>query len=126
MNGARRKILMTAGCAAGAAAFGSALWSFSSAQAALPQGQFPEPGQSNPNATLPAPDPAMADAARKAMLKENQKDIKKNVEKLYDLASELKKQVEKTDSAAVLSLDLIRKAEEIEKLAKQIKDRAKG
>ena len=62
----------------------------------------------------------------KAVLDENQKDIKKNVEKLFDLAFQLKEQVEKTDSTTTLSLALVKKAEEIEKLARQIKDRAKG
>src|ERR1043166_8255815 len=61
-----------------------------------------------------------------AVLEENQKDIKKNVEKLFDLASQLKEQVEKTDSTTTLSLALVKKAEEIEKLARQIKERAKG
>jgi hypothetical protein len=73
-----------------------------------------------PNATtLPA-------ASSKAMLEERQKNIKKDVEKLYDLAADLKKEVEKTDSTTVLSLAMLKKAEAIEKLAKQIKDRAKG
>ena len=58
--------------------------------------------------------------------KENEKDIKKNIEKLYKLAAELKAEVEKTDSSQVLSLPLLRKAEEIEKLARDIKNRAKG
>ena len=62
----------------------------------------------------------------KAVLEENQKDIKKNVEKLFDLASQLKDQVEKTDSTSVLSLAMVKKAEEIERLARQIKERAKG
>ena len=62
----------------------------------------------------------------KAILDENQKDIKKSVEKLFDLASQLKEQVEKTDSTTVLSLAMVKKAEEIEHLARQIKDRAKG
>ena len=62
----------------------------------------------------------------KAVLEENQKDIKKNVEKLFDLASQLKDQVEKTDSTTVLSLAMVKKAEEIERLARQIKERAKG
>lgn len=62
----------------------------------------------------------------KAILEANEKDIKKNVEKLFQLASELKDQVNKTDSAKVLSLSLVKKAEEIEKLARQIKDRARG
>lgn len=60
------------------------------------------------------------------MLEENQKDIKKKVDKLYDLASELKAEVDKTDSSKVLSLNLLRKAEEIEKLARDIKNRSKG
>src|SRR5262244_1189944 len=65
-------------------------------------------------------------ASTKAVLDENQKDIKKNIEKLFDLASQLKEQVEKTDSTTTLSLALVKKAEEIEKLARQIKERAKG
>jgi hypothetical protein len=78
------------------------------------------PGENDPNANLPEK------ASTKAVLEENQKDIKKNVEKLFDLASQLKEQVEKTDSTATLSLALVRKAEEIERLARQIKERAKG
>jgi hypothetical protein len=65
-------------------------------------------------------------ATNKAMLEERQKNIKKNVEKLYELAAQLKTEVEKTDSTTTLSLAMLKKAEEIEKLAKQIKDQAKG
>ena len=64
--------------------------------------------------------------SRKAALDENEKDIKKKVGKLFQLASELKDEVDKTDSAKVLSLAMVKKAEEIEKLAKEIKTRAKG
>ena len=64
--------------------------------------------------------------ANKVMLEERQKNIKKDVEKLYDLASQLRSEVEKTDATTVLSLAMLKKAEEIEKLARQIKDRAKG
>jgi len=59
-------------------------------------------------------------------LEANQKEIKKNIEKLYDLASELKAEVEKTDSVLVLSIAMLRKTDEIEKLAKEIRSRAKG
>ena len=62
----------------------------------------------------------------KVLLEANQKDIKKNVERLFQLASELKAEVEKTDSAQVLSVAMIKKAEEIEKLAKSIRSRAIG
>ena len=62
----------------------------------------------------------------KTLLEERQKTIKKDVEKLYELAAQLKTEVEKTDSTTVLSLAMVKKAEEIERLAKQIKDHAKG
>ena len=62
----------------------------------------------------------------KMLLEANQKDIKKNVERLFQLASELKTEVEKTDSVQVLSVAMIKKAEEIEKLAKSIRSRAIG
>ena len=65
-----------------------------------------EDPSTNPNsANLPG-------ASSKALLEERQKNIKK--------------EVEKTDSTTVLSLAMVKKAEEIEKLAKQIKDHAKG
>jgi hypothetical protein len=71
------------------------------------------PGNSSPSAT-------------KAVLEQHQKDIKKDVEKLFDLAKELKTEVEKTDATAVLSMAMVKKTEEIEKLARQIRDHAKG
>lgn len=62
----------------------------------------------------------------KAILEANQKDIKKSIERLFQLASELKAEVEKTDSVQVLSVAMLKKAEEIEKLAKSIRSRAIG
>jgi hypothetical protein len=62
----------------------------------------------------------------KAVLEANQKDIKKSVERLFQLASELKAEVEKTDSVQVLSVAMLKKAEEIERLAKGIRSRAIG
>ena len=62
----------------------------------------------------------------KAILEANEKDIKKNIERLFQLVSDLKAEVEKTDSSQVLSLALLKKADEIEKLARDIKTRAKG
>jgi hypothetical protein len=80
----------------------------------------PEDPSDSPNSPNPNFNPA------KTRLEEHQKNIKKEVEKLYNLASQLKTEVEKTDSTTVLSLAMVKKAEEIEKLAKQIKDHAKG
>jgi peptidoglycan hydrolase CwlO-like protein len=81
--------------------------------------QEPRPGQEPPSEG-PRPN------TDKKILEENDKDIKKKVERLYELASELKEQVDKTDSSKVLSLNLMKKAEEIEKLARDIKNRSKG
>jgi hypothetical protein len=81
-----------------------------------------QPGQpptsENEGPPLPSPD--------KKILENNDKDMKKKVEELFQLAKELKDEVEKTDSSKVLSLNLVRKAEEIEKLAHDIKNRSKG
>jgi hypothetical protein len=91
----------------------------------LTAGQNPNLPQEK-NAPDPKPENPLAPPAEKRMLEENEKDIKKKVEKLYELATELKAEVDKTDSSKVLSLNLIRKAEEIEKLAHDIKNRSKG
>jgi hypothetical protein len=68
----------------------------------------------------------MNPASRDAVLKENEKDIKKKVERLLQLATELKEEVDKTNSTRVLSVAMLKKADEIERLAKDIKTRAKG
>jgi hypothetical protein len=79
----------------------------------------PYDGRNDPSGGVAKPDP-------KQMLKQNQDQIHDDVEKLYALASELKDQVEKTDSANVLSLSIVGKAEQVEKLARQIKNLARG
>jgi hypothetical protein len=80
---------------------------------------FPQPPQNPFPEDTPKPDP-------KQILKHNKEQIEQDIEKLYSLASELKEQAGKTDSTVVLSLPLVQKAEEIEKLAKQIKNLARG
>jgi DNA-binding MltR family transcriptional regulator len=52
--------------------------------------------------------------------------LRSDVERLVKLAEELKKEADETDQTDVLSLTLIRKAEEIEKLAKQIRSLARS
>ncbi len=80
----------------------------------------PTPGQTTvpDNPDMPSPE--------KRALEENEKDIKKKVDQLYKLATELKAEVDKTDSSKVLSLTMLKKAEEIEKLARDIRNRSKG
>lgn len=55
---------------------------------------------------------------------ERQVALRRDTEKLLSLAAELKQNVDKT-SPSILSLDVIKKAQEIEKLAKSVKDKMK-
>jgi hypothetical protein len=109
------------------------LWAFTIAVPVLTMGMSQLPDQNPPKRPMPpfGPDePEKSDSPLKtpgkARLEATDKDIKKKVEKLFQLATELKDQVEKTDSSQVLSVALLRKAEEIEKLAKEIKNRSAG
>jgi len=60
------------------------------------------------------------DRMQKAANKKRQDEIKEDTQKLYQLAGELKDAVDKTNENT-LSLEVIRKAEEVEKLAKKVK-----
>ena len=64
------------------------------------------------------------DLAKKAN-QARQADLKRDTEKLLKLATELKESVDKT-TESTLSLDVIKKAEEIEKLARSVKDKMKA
>jgi hypothetical protein len=55
---------------------------------------------------------------------ERQKKLVADTQRLYDLASQLKDDVAKTDKYT-LSLDVVKRTAEIEKLAKSIRDRMK-
>ncbi|WP_158944285.1 hypothetical protein [Granulicella sp. S190] len=56
---------------------------------------------------------------------ERQKRLVADTDKLLALATDLKQQVDKTNKN-ILSVDVIKKAEEIEKLAHSVKERMKG
>jgi len=64
------------------------------------------------------------DMAKKAA-KERVAALKNDTDKLLRLSVELKQSVDKSDEN-VLSVDVIKKAEEIEKLARSVKDKMKG
>jgi len=61
----------------------------------------------------------------KAMNKQRQTSLQKDTDRLLQLATELKEYVDKSNEH-MLSLDVIKKAEEIEKLAKSVKGKMKG
>jgi hypothetical protein len=72
-------------------------------------------------------DPAqkeMQDRMAREANKKRQQDIRNDTDKLFQLATELKAAVDKTNEN-LLSLDVVRKAEEVEKLAKKVKEKMK-
>jgi hypothetical protein len=101
---------------------------FASAQNTLPprpeSAQNPGPPKIDQPTSIDQGKPSAKET--KEILKQNKHQIEENVEKIYQLAGELKGEVEKTDAANTLSLPMIQKAEQIEKLAKQVKNLARG
>ena len=62
----------------------------------------------------------------KVHLKEDQKTLRRDVDRLLQLAKDLKDETDMTPETDVLSLSLVKKAEDIEKLARQIRDRIRA
>lgn len=123
MPESRRHLLMTFLGAAGVLAAHPLVLA---AQTATPR-PVPAPNVQNPNFPHRLGDPPSATGPDPRLIaKQNRAEIKSDVQRLYDLASELKEEVEKTDATSTLSVSLVKKAQQIEKLAKQIKDRAKN
>ena len=67
----------------------------------------------------------MEDQLARSRNSERQKRLVADTDKLLALATELKTDVNKTNKD-ILSVDVIKKAEEIEKLARSVKDKMKG
>jgi hypothetical protein len=84
------------------------------------------PGQAHQPADLdPTTDPHRLQQQEDARSTERQKRLVADTDKLLALATDLKQQVDKTNKN-ILSVDVIKKAEEIEKLAHSVKERMKG
>jgi len=64
------------------------------------------------------------DAAKQRNL-DRQKDLKKDTDQLLKLAAQLKKYVDQTNEN-ILSVEVIRKSEEIEKLARKVREKMKA
>jgi hypothetical protein len=88
-----------------------------------------------PNPPAPA-DPSAQDkvepqgvdpqTAKRMMAAKNEKEFREGVEKLYQMATELRDELAQSPKMNVLSVRMYKKTEEIEKLAKQLKSKAKG
>jgi hypothetical protein len=66
----------------------------------------------------------MQDRMAREANKKRQQDIRNDTDKLFQLATELKAAVDKSNEN-LLSLEVVRKAEDVEKLAKKVKEKMK-
>jgi hypothetical protein len=122
MLGSRRSLLKSVIATAGTVA--TAPWAF-----AAPQTPQPMPSPNAPtNQNFPGGlnGPPVSNKDKPAPNPMNREQIAAMVQQLYKLAAELKDEVEHTNLAAVFPVTFVKKAQQIEKLAKQIKDRTKG
>lgn len=90
--------------------------------------QIQRPGMGNGHSPIDPDsplDPHRAEMQEKARSVDRQKRLVADTDKLLALATDLKQQVDKTNQN-ILSVDVIKKADEIEKLAHSVKERMKG
>ena len=89
----------------------------------------PMPSPNAPNQNFPpglnGPD-NQPSSDKKQVDPKKQEEIRTDIQKLYDLATELKEQAGKADLNATLPVTVVKKAQQIEKLAKQIRELSKG
>ena len=82
----------------------------------------------DPNHRQEPPDPGrvrMQEEQAKKVNDERQKKLVSDTAKLYAMAGELKEEVAKSDKNT-LSVDVVKKAEEIERLARSVKEKMRG
>ena len=85
----------------------------------------PAPAQI-PNQTVDQPYPGDLAAAKRSLLLQNEKEFREGVERLYQLTSRLRDELQKTPTADIFSVRIVKETEEIEKLAKSLKSKAKS
>ena len=92
----------------------------------LAQGRQPRSSQSPPSSHTPFPpsSPTVGFSIPRKLIKESYEKMRKDAEDLLALAAELKEETGKANED-ILSVSVVKKAEEIEKLAKKIRNRMK-
>ena len=88
-------------------------------------------GPPAPQLPPPFPPPERPELPRnqkrnRALLKANRDAIDKDVTRMSELIEALQKQLKESDTTDILSVDVIRKSEEIEKLAHRVRDLVRG
>lgn len=73
----------------------------------------------------PNPAPVAYKSDKQAREADNQLELRLDVQRLYALSTELKDDVDRTNPDSVLNMSVLKRTQEIEKLARQIRERAK-
>ena len=126
MLDARRQLLRSLASSLALLSVSSRLFPTPAQSPHSPPPPVPSPNAPNPNVPqgLDGRGPTKPD--QKAIDKQNQEEIRAEVDKMYALVSDLKEQLGVTNTTSVLSVDFVKKAHEVEKLAKHVKELAKG
>jgi hypothetical protein len=96
--------------------------SFASGRTQYPPLRPTPPTASNPGSLAGVPKPVNSHV----LTQKNQELLKADLDQLYQLASELRKEYQAANPNAVLSVTFIKMAEQAEKIAKQVKNLARG
>jgi hypothetical protein len=123
MSHSRRGLLRAAATFAAASALPAG------AQYVRHDGVPPTPSDSSnfPDGTLTQlPSGQKPNSDPRAILKQNEQDIKKDIAHLTEAVAELQKSLDGIDTKEVLLLDAVHKTDEIEKLAKKIRSLLKN
>jgi hypothetical protein len=117
----RRQLLCSAVSIAAVLSFSTRLFG----QHPSPQ-PIPSPNAPNPNFPQGMNGPGPTAPDQKTIDKQNQAQIRADVDKMYSMVTEMKQELGVTNTTTVLSVNFVKKAHEVEKLAKQVKELAKG
>jgi len=121
MRETRRRFFLSATLLSGTLAFPREIFTSQNPPTPPPK---PQPGYT-PNPAEIHADPAEA-ATRRARFLENEKEFREGVDRLYELTSSLRDELQKTPTTEVFSLQIVKKTKEIEKLAKSLNSKAKA
>jgi len=99
-----------------------AAYSLSDATTAISQETVPQPRPAQSNEESPLP---LSQKQKKDLLKSNFEKMKRDAGELADLAKTLQDELNKSNEN-ILSLDIVDKADKIERLARKIKGTARG
>lgn len=125
----RRNVLTVFGVVAGMTAAGQLLPAFGAQRPSPPPPKpIPSPNApQNQNAPMGLDGPQLSPQQRQGDInRQLSTALRAEVDKLCEMANELKQDMLRANPSETLSVTFVKKAQAIEKLAKQIKDRAKG